>query len=387
MNETELNTAVTWSPIAVLPSVNVQTTKLGGPHVALIGSADPRYQACIKRIPDLKAFLESFTASHGEVVQPSLIVTSSEYEGKPLSHAIASFKDIVVAAVNLDVRVLSILADDNRGPFYSNSFDIYPWMLSERNNRLIATTPALSALHHLKNFRGLASPAVPIHRVEDRHVHAGLFTGLYRLWKQQYIDDQDVWEARAILRSLNMASAAMQVPNTSILETMYDWGRVIAHWVSAFEILVHPGEDGRADEAKVLKMLSEVEWRRGKLVGASHTIRFGKGAAKDHTLAEWLYHRLYKLRNDYSHGNPVTAAEFEMENGTGVLSYPAALYRMALTTKVPPEDPITEDDVVSKRRTHAEYGLYYRSTQFQNNCEDLLLRAVDPDALKDEGSE
>ncbi len=374
--------AVTWTPIAVLPSVDVRTKKLGGGHIALVGSGDHRYEACVEANGNLKTFLNRFTGSHGETVRPSLIVTSSEYEGKPVSHAIASFKDIIVAAVTLDTRVLTILSDDNRGPFYSNSFDIYPWMVTSRGDRLIATTPAISALHQLKNFRGLASPGVPIHRVEDCHVHSGLFNGLYRLWTQQYFDEQDVWEARSILRSLNMATTAMEAPNTSVTETIYDWGRVIAHWVSAFEILVHPGADGRADERKVLEMLSRVEWRRGKLIEASHSVKIGRTPASDRTLAEWLYHRLFKLRNDYLHGNPVEARGFEMENGTSILHVPAALYRMALTTKVPPEDPITDEDVNEKRRTHAEYRRFYKSTMFQNDCEDCLLRAVDPDALK-----
>ncbi|MGV1785856.1 MULTISPECIES: hypothetical protein [Agrobacterium] len=390
MRKPESDTApVNWTPIVVLPSVDVRTKKLGGAHIALIGSGDPRYEACIEANADLETFLTRFTGSHGETVRPSLIATSREYEGKPVSHAIASFKDIVVAAVTLDTRIVTILSDNNRGPFYSNSFDIYPWMVTTRGDRLIATTPAISALHQLKNFRGLASPGVPIHRVEDSHVHAGLFNGLYRLWMRQYLEEQcleaqDAWEARSILRSLNMATTAMEVPNTSVTETIYDWGRVIAHWVSAFEILVHPGADGRADELKVLEMLSQVEWRRGKLIEASHPVKIGRSAASDRTLAEWLYHRLFKLRNDYLHGNPVEARGFNMDNGTSILDVPAALYRMALTTKVPPEDPITHEDVTEKRRTHAEYSRFYKSTMFQNDCEDLLLRAVDPGALKDE---
>ncbi len=264
MNERDAeNRAVTWTPIAVLPSVDVRTDKLGGPHIALLGSGDPRYEAFVENNADLKTFLTRFTGSHGETLRPSMIAVSSEYEGKPVSHAIASFKDIVVAAVTLDTRVLTILSDNNRGPFYSNSFDIYPWIVTNRGDRLIAMTPAISALHQLKGFRGLASPAVPVHRVEDSHVHSGLFNGLYRLWTQQYLEEKDVWEARSVLRSLNMATTAMEVPNTSVTETIYDWGRVIAHWVSAFEILVHPGADGRADELKVLDMLAQVEWRRG----------------------------------------------------------------------------------------------------------------------------
>ncbi|MGG7581828.1 hypothetical protein [Rhizobium sp. Nf11,1] len=253
MSKTEAITAVTWRPIAVLPSVDVHTTRLGGAHIALIGSTDSRYRTCIETNQHLKGFLDSFTGSHGEAIRPSLIVISSEYEGKPLSHAIASFRDIVVASVVLDVRVVSVLSHNNRGPFYSSSFDNYPWMISDREDRLHAITPALSAIHRLKDFRGLASPAVPIHRIDNGHVHEGLFKGLYRLWERQFIDEQDEWEPRSILRSLNMATAAMQVPTTSIVETLFDWGRVIALWVSAFEILVHPGGSERADEAKVLK--------------------------------------------------------------------------------------------------------------------------------------
>jgi hypothetical protein len=349
-----------------------------------LGSGDPRYEAFVENNADLKTFLTRFTGSHGETLRPSMIAVSSEYEGKPVSHAIASFKDIVVAAVTLDTRVLTILSDNNRGPFYSNSFDIYPWMVTNRGDRLIAMTPAISALHQLKGFRGLASPAVPVHRVEDSHVHSGLFNGLYRLWTQQYLEEKDVWEARSVLRSLNMATTAMEVPNTSVTETIYDWGRVVAHWVSAFEILVHPGADGRADELKVLDMLAQVEWRRGKLLETNHTVKVGGRPASDRTLAGWLYHRLFKLRNDYLHGNPVDARGFDMENGTSILHVPAALYRMALTTRVPPEDPINHEDVRENRRTQAEYSRFYKSTMFQNDCEDCLLRAVDPDALKAE---
>ncbi|MBP2611443.1 hypothetical protein [Agrobacterium pusense] len=60
---------------------------------------DPRYRACIEEHADLKTFLERFTGSHGEPEQPSLIAVSADYGNKPYSHAIASFKDIVVAAV------------------------------------------------------------------------------------------------------------------------------------------------------------------------------------------------------------------------------------------------------------------------------------------------
>ncbi|AEG04137.1 hypothetical protein [Sinorhizobium meliloti] len=378
------NAMAHWTPIAVVPSVDVHTSKLAGPHIALLGADDERYQRCVQESPDLGGFLSSFTDSHGKIVRPSLIATSTLYGGKPSPSAVASFKDIVVASVTLDERLHAILSDNVRGPFYSGSFDIYPWMISNYKDRLVARTPAISSLHRLQGFRGLASPALPIHRIEDEYVHGGLFAGLYRLWQRQYISNEDNWEPRAILRSVNMASAAMQVPITSVAETIYDWGRCISLWVSAFEILVHPGGNGQANQNKVLEMLWEIEWLYRGNRDAIYPIEFGRKRTEQRTLPEFLYNRLYRLRNDYLHGNPVEGEGFMMENGTSVLSYPAALYRMALASKVPHEDPISHEDIKSGRRSVDEYSLYYRSTLFQNDCERCLLRAVDPEAAMDD---
>jgi hypothetical protein len=54
-----------------------------------------------------------------------------------------------------------------------------------------------------------------------------------------------------------------------------------------------------------------------------------------------------------------------------------ALYRMALTTKVRPEDPVTYEDVTAGRRTREEFNRFYMTTLFQNSCEDCLMRTID----------
>jgi len=371
-----------WTPIAVLPSVNIQTVKLGGPHIALLGSEDPRYRSLIEHSGDLRVFLSSITGSHGEGLHPGLLAVNREYIGKLPPEAVASFRDIIVASVVLGVRVEAALSVGSRGPFYSNSFDLYPWMIADEKDRVRAISPAIVALHKLQGFRGIACPALPTHTVEDQHVHESLFVALYNRWQMRYIEARDDWDHRAVLRSLNMAAAAMQLPVTSVAETMYDWGRVLSLWVSAFEILVHPGEKERADRDKVLALLSSINWWRQKMTETCHPIAFGKHT-EDRTLAEWLYNRLYNLRNDYLHGNPVEASGFRMSNGTSILSCPAALYRMALTSRVPSGDSITREDVRSGRRSIEEYGRFYASTLFQASCEDCLIRAVDPDAEED----
>lgn len=366
---------VDWTPIAVLPNVCIQTTKLTGPHIALLGEADPRYQECLKQDENLRIFLTKFTGSHGERLWPSFIAISSNYNSSPQAEAVASFRDLVIASVVLDSRVSSVLSVSNRGPTYSDSFDIYPWMKAIEGDRVVANSPAILALHTLEDFRGLAAPALPVYQVGDGSVDADLFARLYSMWQNRYINERDNWESRVILRSLNTATAAMRLPVTSVAETIYDWGRVISLWVSAFEILVHPGANGRADQNMVLTMLSAIEWRFRAVADAVYSMDHkGKMA----TLPEFLYSRIYKLRNDYIHGNPVDLQGFNMKNGTSVLSYPAALYRVALDSKVPSSDLAIPDGARSEGKSDDGFRMSFRSSRFAISCERCLLRAVDP---------
>jgi hypothetical protein len=55
-----------------------------------------------------------------------------------------------------------------------------------------------------------------------------------------------------------MANIACQLP--SIVDTtLFDYGRTLALWVSAFEILVHPG-NGKANQVAVNKVLDKIPY-------------------------------------------------------------------------------------------------------------------------------
>lgn len=60
------------------------------------------------------------------------------------------------------------------------------------------------------------------------------------------------------------------------------------------------------------------------------------------------------------------------------LNFPAAVYRMALTTKLPKLDLATRDSVRKGEHSLEDYSASLRRTQFQRDCEDCLLMAVDP---------
>jgi hypothetical protein len=85
---------------------------------------------------------------------------------------------------------------------------------------------------------------------------------------------------------------------------LYDVGTRAVLWVSAFEILVHPGKSGRADLEKVLDLLSLASWKDKHLKDRKFRVTVGR-KKRAVRLCEKLYNQLYDTRNNFAHGNPV----------------------------------------------------------------------------------
>ncbi len=377
--------ALKWTALGVLPSIDMKPTYFAGDYLAVVGIHDDRYRDAIANGPNLHTFLSKFEGSHGERLRPSLLIKSDAYADLPNSEAISSFMDIVIACVVLDVRVRTVTWRRNVGPFYADSFEIYPWMIAPNGERLVAQTAALLAVHELGKFRGTASAAVPVQEVGEEPVHPRLFKQLYAIWKSHFIDGQDDWTTRAILRSLKMATSALRLSSpTGATESFYDYGRILSLWVSAFEILVHPGATGRANRQKVLDLLKTISWQSKLMKEETHQVDFGGGNVGNTQLANALYVNLNGLRNDFLHGNPVEPEKFRLGNGTGILSYPPAIFRMALSAMLPDPDEVTPEQVRTREKTQDEYRQHLRATSYRNECEDCLTAAVKPQPADDE---
>jgi hypothetical protein len=131
-------------------------------------------------------------------------------------------------------------------------------MLNRHNQDLIANTPAMIALDKVSAFRGQSTPEMPHMILSDADVDQPLLEALLARRRERYGGRRPVWSDRALFRSLNMANQAAQIP-AGMDTTFYDVGRMIALWVSAFEILAHPGQ-GRSGLGKVYELLERVEW-------------------------------------------------------------------------------------------------------------------------------
>ncbi len=154
------------------------------------------------------------------------------------------------------------------------------------------------------------------------------------------------------MRALNMGFHASQPPADQGA-SVFDYGRILALWVSALEILVHTGE--RASRTRVLKHLNRVDWLEESC---------GKKAQE-------VCRAIYCRRNDFLHGNPidVEAAERLMSRES-LFGAAAPLFRMAVATflgleRKAPRSPLEDAGSLGKGN-RCEHGLSRLSEGFRD---------------------
>jgi hypothetical protein len=80
----------------------------------------------------------------------------------------------------------------------------------------------------------------------------------------------------------------------------------VALWISAFEILAHPGKAGRSDLGSVIRLIDNNSGPLTELSERRYRIAIGKNKRYSVSLAGKLYKRLYDARNMFLHGNPLS---------------------------------------------------------------------------------
>jgi hypothetical protein len=243
---------------------------------------------------------------------------------------------------------------------FSDAFDVYPWFLGrDYDDHLYALTPAVTAIHDVKLLRAQAAPASAGRQLGAHHCDDVLLRAVLQHWERYFVDGLDTVEDRRLFRSLDMARAASKMPGGPDA-TIYDGGRAVALWVSAFEILAH---DGHTDLKRVLALLGRVGWERPKLKQLDRTVKF-RGRPIATNLAGFVYNALYRVRNAFLHGEPVPAEALTLQGSRiSVLSFAAPLFRLALTAHLnlklagvapdPSTDPTAFGQYVAERMAFA----------------------------------
>ena len=361
-----------WTPALALPNLDMRGT-IECPHAAIVSPTDHRVEKLRTDHPKLTTFLSKFSGQFREQVWPSLLLLRSDAPKTYYTpEAVTAFRDIISLSVVPYARSLRLRFNRPNDLVYTNTFQFYPWMLDKQFEDMILVNPAQRHFHLLEEFNGQSFPEQSQASIMEGDIDLPVARDLLNRWIVRFSENAVEWKDRALFRSLNMANEAGRIPALTAA-TFYDTGRSLALWVSAYEILAHPGGTGQSSFATVSATLESVKWCNAKLSGATHTIP--SKTPKQKQLATWICKKVYDLRNDFLHGNDVEGPALLL-NEKPIIDFAACLYRLALTgfldlhfnVPTPPsEDAEAIGQFINQRMSF---------NKFQTAYEDALLTAI-----------
>lgn len=355
-----------WIPMMVLPNVSIRMP-IEGYNIALASSSDSRVEELKSLHPTFRNLIENFTNEFGRRIEPSIIIIQRNDNRQISASLTATFRDALAISTVSYTRALELLGKHSNGVRYSDFFWDYPWNVDRHYEHIIQTTAIQTSLHEVEQLRPQSNPEIYYAALDSSDFDSPLLEALLNRWRRHHFGRKRLWEDTALFRSLNMANRAAAVPALSDI-SIYDVGRSMALWVSAFEILAHKGEKSRSDLFTVYDLLRKSPWSLKKIKKRSYIAHKAKDRQQ---LACWLYGELYKRRNDFLHGNPVTKNVLKLRKSKYLLNqYAAPLYRMALASFL---------SLDFNSRDMSDVKMFSERTwnkHFQTNYENALITSI-----------
>ena len=315
----------------VLPSLMI-TTAFESKYVIIAPFDDPRTQQAISRQSNATRLLTGFINRRSKQIKPAaLLVLSNAPESAASVEALVAFRNL--CAISTLLRHWAHSTNEWRpAMLFSDHFDFYPYTVSE-NNRIICINPDISSYgSEDAPFIGMASPLLALMPgpvlCDDL-----LFRTLLRQWEKKFVSPCATSKYTSILfRSLELAYQALSIPIKN-QASIHDFGVSVACWVSAFEILVHL-KHAEANSRIVRQKLLTAEYPLSEKKLSRHYItKVGKKQNKEKLpFIQKTYEDIYRVRNDFMHGNKVTAQTL-FPFGTkkpAIIRLAPTIYRIAL---------------------------------------------------------
>ena len=248
----------TWILMFAVPHIDAQEP-IEVPGIALVSLRDDRLKALAKKHRRFAMYLRRFKSEFGQQIWPSIIIreTSSPEEYRSVE-AIAGFRDAIAVSVIPYSWALALCFENTFGIRYANWFSFYPWMIDAKYDGIVMQSMAQRGFHEVKALKAQTSAGFAYQPLAARMIDKPLLKAVLARWDARFKSRAPDRENVALFRSLNMALSAAMLPG-NVEVTIYDIGRAIALWVSAFEILAHPGTSN-VGYRQVYNLLEKTRW-------------------------------------------------------------------------------------------------------------------------------
>lgn len=291
-----------WSLIFILHNLTLKK-EIDFDHIAIVPRGDQRVQQISNNNAVVNHIIDCIIDLNDKPAHPSYLIIEKDWiDENKIRPASVAFRNIISLSCIYEGWKYQIATGDSNvfAPLYSDFFDFYPIYKFNKQNFTILS-PALINHRTTNNFKGQRSPRLPKTSNFQFNFDRHLTNSLLKLWRRKFKEDENDRKFKSLFRSLEMAYNACRLPDNN-LSTIHDYGMILGLWVSAFEILFHPGGAKRIGYKDIVENFESHNFEHKKLNKFSYDLNKEK---RKTNLAGKLYKEIYDMRNNFFHGNDV----------------------------------------------------------------------------------
>jgi hypothetical protein len=305
----------------------------GSGLIAIVRFNDPRVVELRSSEAVVEQILSSFVNEYGKPYGPAVLILRKSAPDKVRRNleAIVAFRNAVALAFVLRARAAGERGFGGQDPTWSDTFDFHPVQIGGTGRMILQSPALLSVVSDTARLRLTPSPYLP---TEGRRLWPDnyLFRSFDKAWARRYQSKSKTENfGGRLFRSLEAAyqACAIGAKNEGSLN---EYGAQIALWVSAIEILAWP-EKRNADLDSVLSLLDN-DALDPRTRERRYKAKVKKKGTRRLSALQRGYMYLYRARNRFLHGNPVSAGTLltltRRGERVGLPRLAAAVYRAAL---------------------------------------------------------
>ncbi|MCU7497191.1 MAG: hypothetical protein HF314_14070 [Ignavibacteria bacterium] len=303
-----------WIFISILPNLFINIP-IETKYAAIVSQDDPRISSIKEKYPPVRDLLSSFININGATIKPAVLIVSKKVFRKKERHAaVVAFRNIAALCIILDgwIPVVHAKQPNVSTTLFSDYYELF--LLNGYNEKYyFVKSPALHDVIYKAKLKYQPNYSLPDTKNFFLFYDNKLFNALIKLWEEYFIYNKKEHQYSALLRSLQMAYSACKMA-TDNFSTLYDYGTKIGLWVSAFEILFHPGGSGTIRLADIIAKLNKYEFGEPKLQNCRFNVWINKKLILDSNILGLIYKNIYDTRNDFFHGNSIERSKLHLFN-------------------------------------------------------------------------